>query len=615
MAALATDRGTARERADARGDPRRCRWPWPRRRWPRSTRGCGDRRWCLGLRPGRRDLRRRPTSCPTCATCGGGRLETRGYWSVAGLRRRRRSWRRAATGGRGGRAWRLIAGVLASYLHVRALRRVVVPPLLPAGVAGGRRGVRGRRHGACAGGVSPSGARLALVAAALVRRCSAPASPVAPRCSSCGAASSATATSADCVPTTPATTPSSSPCSTPAPSPTTPAAPSPASTSCRRTISIGCVEQLAAAGRDVWLVADDWEEPEIRRRFAGQARGGLDWAPIAEARVGPARVRVYDLARADPGDRAGADRRGHRRRRGRGRAIAAPPTRSRTAGAVRSPACSAARAPAPSTIVAGASLVLGAAAWASRAVLDEVIADGVRRRIALVPGWQTPLAFTLIGLLAAGGLSRAARPIAPPRATGGGRRRSGPAAVRAAPAAVAVPAGSARSLADGAGAGRSGEVDRLGGRRRPVPVDRRAAPGVRSAAGSSGRPLTATHRRRVAGDRGRGGAGRLAAHPHRALSVGRRAALPGDRAEPVARRRPEDREQPHPRRLPGVLQPPGPGAALPAPRRRRGDLLGASDRHAGDGGAGLCGRRLRRHGRSSSSRSARPRRRWPGAGC
>ena len=55
-------------------------------------------------------------------------------------------------------------------------------------------------------------------------------------------------------------------------------------------------QQLAAAGRDVWLVADDWEEPEIRRRFAGQARGGLDWAPIAEARVGPARVRVYDLA-------------------------------------------------------------------------------------------------------------------------------------------------------------------------------------------------------------------------------------------------------------------------------------------------------------------------------
>ena len=82
---------------------------------------------------------------------------------------------------------------------------------------------------------------------------------------------------------------------------------------CRRTISIGCVEQLAAAGRDVWLVADDWEEPQIRRRFASQARGGLDWAPIAEARVGPARVRVYDLA--TPTRATGpALCRGHRRR-------------------------------------------------------------------------------------------------------------------------------------------------------------------------------------------------------------------------------------------------------------------------------------------------------------
>ena len=57
--------------------------------------------------------------------------------------------------------------------------------------------------------------------------------------------------------------------------------------------------------------------------------------------------------------------------------------------------------------VAGASLVLGAAAWASRVVLDEVIVDGTRERIALIPGWQTPLAFTLIGLLACGGLARA----------------------------------------------------------------------------------------------------------------------------------------------------------------------------------------------------------------
>ena len=75
--------------------------------------------------------------------------------------------------------------------------------------------------------------------------------------------------------------------------------------------------------------------------------------------------------------------------------------RSKIAGVFRTP-----RARTVAT-VAGASLVLGAAAWASRAVLDEVIVDGVRQRIALVPGWQTPLAFTLIGLLACGGLARA----------------------------------------------------------------------------------------------------------------------------------------------------------------------------------------------------------------
>jgi hypothetical protein len=53
---------------------------------------------------------------------------------------------------------------------------------------------------------------------------------------------------------------------------------------------------LAAAGREVWLVVDQWEEPEIRARFPTQRRGRLDWAPIAQARVGPARVHVYDMA-------------------------------------------------------------------------------------------------------------------------------------------------------------------------------------------------------------------------------------------------------------------------------------------------------------------------------
>lgn len=52
---------------------------------------------------------------------------------------------------------------------------------------------------------------------------------------------------------------------------------------------------LLAGGREVWLVVDDWEEAAFRRRFAGDTRGRLDWAPLGEARVGTARVRVYDL--------------------------------------------------------------------------------------------------------------------------------------------------------------------------------------------------------------------------------------------------------------------------------------------------------------------------------
>ena len=53
--------------------------------------------------------------------------------------------------------------------------------------------------------------------------------------------------------------------------------------------------RLAASGRATWLVADDWEESLFRQRFAGEVRGRLDWAPVGEARVGTARVRVYDL--------------------------------------------------------------------------------------------------------------------------------------------------------------------------------------------------------------------------------------------------------------------------------------------------------------------------------
>lgn len=55
------------------------------------------------------------------------------------------------------------------------------------------------------------------------------------------------------------------------------------------------VETLAARGRRSWVVLDDWEEAAWRQRFAGQVRGRLDWAPLAEARVGTARVHIFDL--------------------------------------------------------------------------------------------------------------------------------------------------------------------------------------------------------------------------------------------------------------------------------------------------------------------------------
>ena len=55
------------------------------------------------------------------------------------------------------------------------------------------------------------------------------------------------------------------------------------------------VETLAGAGRTVWLVADDFEEAPFRARFTGARRGALDWAPLAEARIGTIRTRIYDL--------------------------------------------------------------------------------------------------------------------------------------------------------------------------------------------------------------------------------------------------------------------------------------------------------------------------------
>ncbi len=147
-------------------------------------------------------------------------------------------------------------------------------------------------------------------------------------------------------------------------------------------------------------------------------------------------------------------------------------------------------------------------------MLDEVIADGVRRRIALVPGWQTPVAFTLVGLLAAGGLSRAAAR---------SRRRGGSGADVAdlvLPLAglvlllvpflpglpdrwpmVQVLAGPAKWIVWAVVAGQCLWIalPHVAALRRWVErtPDRRA------------------HRGGLAGDRGRGGAGRLASHPHR----------------------------------------------------------------------------------------------------
>ena len=109
-----------------------------------------------------------------------------------------------------------------------------------------------------------------------------------------------------------------------------------------------------------------------------------------------------------------------------------------------------------------------------------------------------------------------------------------------------------------------------------------------------GWPSRSASRRCVAhGRRGR------AADRHGAVSRRRRTALPGHRAEPLARRRSQDREQPRARRLPRVL-PARSRAALPDARRRRRDLLDSSRRHAGADGAGLRGRRLPR---ASCSRS------------
>ena len=50
-------------------------------------------------------------------------------------------------------------------------------------------------------------------------------------------------------------------------------------------------------------------------------------------------------------------------------------------------------------------LVVGAAGWASRAELDEVVIDGVRQRIALVPSWQPFIAFLAFAAVLLSGLA------------------------------------------------------------------------------------------------------------------------------------------------------------------------------------------------------------------
>lgn len=64
-------------------------------------------------------------------------------------------------------------------------------------------------------------------------------------------------------------------------------------------------------------------------------------------------------------------------------------------------------------------LVIGAAGWASRATLDEIVVGGLRQRIALVPSWQPLVAFALLALVVAALLvplmrmGGAARPVSP----------------------------------------------------------------------------------------------------------------------------------------------------------------------------------------------------------
>ena len=117
LAALAIEPGRrCAQRSDARGDPARCRW----RVAAAAVAAVNARLWgspfVSGYGPASDISQPPPTSCPTCEAMWRWTLETRGYWTAAGLAARRRAGGARAAAARGGRRCALVAGVLASYL-------------------------------------------------------------------------------------------------------------------------------------------------------------------------------------------------------------------------------------------------------------------------------------------------------------------------------------------------------------------------------------------------------------------------------------------------------------------------------------------------------------------
>lgn len=54
------------------------------------------------------------------------------------------------------------------------------------------------------------------------------------------------------------------------------------------------LNELRAKGYRPYIVVDDWEEPEFRKRFAAKSRAGrLDWKPLVTVKTNP-EVRIYD---------------------------------------------------------------------------------------------------------------------------------------------------------------------------------------------------------------------------------------------------------------------------------------------------------------------------------